>query len=85
MQFESKWDRIRRQTEEARKQELEQLENKLHDKESEAEKYRTICQEHRVIFQEILAICAQEHFKFLEPKERLERIVVYARKAMASE
>lgn len=84
MKHESRWARIRRQNEEARNREIEQLKLRLQNQMAEAGMYQNLCYDQRVILQEILAICAQEHFQYLEPEDRLERIRRYARRALAS-
>ena len=82
--YESRRQRVSRQIEERRQADVERLKKKVDDQILEIGLYQNMCFEQRVLLQEILAICRQEHMECLELGEKLERIESYARRAMVA-
>ena len=46
--------------------------------------YQNLCFKQREFLREILAICAQEHMEHLDAGDKLKRIELYARRALAT-
>ncbi len=84
MKYESRWERIRRQNEERRRQEILKLKNQISNAKTEAALFKNLCFDQRKILQEILAICAQEQMEYLDMSNKLERIEQYARRALVA-
>ncbi len=82
MRYESRRQRISRQAEERRQDEVDGLKKRIDDQILEVGLYQNMCFEQRVVLQEILAICRQEHLECLELGEKLERIESYARRVV---
>lgn len=83
MRYESRRQRISRQAEERRQAEVDGLKKRIDDQILEVGLYQNMCFDQRVLLQEILAICRQEHMECLELGEKLERIESYARRVVA--
>jgi len=82
--YESRRQRVSRQIEERRLAEVKGLKKKIDDQILEVGLYQNMCFDQRVLLQEILAVCRQEHLECLELGEKLERIESYARRAMVT-
>ena len=82
--YESRRQRVSRQIEERRQAEVEHLKKKIDDQMLEVGLYQNMCFDQRVLLQEILAICRQEHMECLGLGEKLERIEHAARRAVAT-
>ncbi len=82
MRYESVWQKNQEKIEANFRKKIVELKKRVHDQVLEVGLYHNLCFNQRVLFQEILAICRQEQFQYLEPKDKLERIERYARRAL---
>ena len=82
MRYETVWQKNQAKIEANFKKKIVELTKRVHDQVLEVGLYQNLCFNQRVLLREIVAICRQEQFQYLEPKDKLERIERYARRAL---
>jgi len=85
MRYETLWQKNQAKIEANLRARIDKLTKRVHDQVLEVGLYQNLCFNQRVLLREILAICRQEQFEYLEPKDKLERIERYARRIMETE
>ena len=85
MRYDTVWRKNQAKIEANFRARIDKLTKRVHDQVLEVGLYQNLCFNQRVLLREILAICRQEHFEYLEPKDKLERIERYARRIMETE
>ena len=84
MRYETEWQKNQEKIEANFRKKIAELKKQVRDQVLDVGMYQNLCLKQRAIFQEILAVCTQEHMQYLEPKVKLERIEQYVRRALVA-
>jgi len=82
MRYETEWQKNQEKIEANFRKKIAYLKKQVHDQVLEVGLYQNQSFNQRVLLQEILAICRQEHLQYLGLDDKLRRIESYARRAL---